>query len=140
MADIENTKVLFELVTPMVLAVSEDVDMVVVPGVDGDFGVLPGHTPVLTTIRPGVINMYTESKVTKSLFIEGGFAEVNPQGCIVLAEAVIDVAEISAGDAQARLATARDELLNNINDASAKNEVKVAKAMVMAAGGNSTQH
>ncbi|MGY8998352.1 MAG: ATP synthase F1 subunit epsilon [Rhodospirillales bacterium] len=140
MADIENTKVLFELVTPMVLAVSEDVDMVVVPGVDGDFGVLPGHTPVLTTIRPGVINMYTESKVTKSLFVEGGFAEVNPQGCIVLAEAVIDVAEISAGDAQARLATARDELLNNINDASAKNEVKVAKAMVMAAGGNSTQH
>jgi F-type H+-transporting ATPase subunit epsilon len=140
MADIENTKVLFELVTPMVLAVSEDVDMVVVPGVDGDFGVLPGHTPVLTTIRPGVINMYTESKVTKSLFIEGGFAEVNPQGCIVLAEAVIDVAEISAGDAQARLATARDELLNNINDASAKNEVKVAKAMVMAVGGNSTQH
>jgi F-type H+-transporting ATPase subunit epsilon len=140
MADIENTKVLFELVTPMVLAVSEDVDMVVVPGVDGDFGVLPGHTPVLTTIRPGVINMYTESKVTKSLFVEGGFAEVNPQGCIVLAEAVIDVAEIFAGDAQARLATARDELLNNINDASAKNEVKVAKAMVMAAGGNSTQH
>jgi F-type H+-transporting ATPase subunit epsilon len=140
MADIENTKVLFELVTPMVLAVSEDVDMVVVPGVDGDFGVLPGHTSVLTTIRPGVINMYTESKVTKSLFVEGGFAEVNPQGCIVLAEAVIDVAEISAGDAQARLATARDELLNNINDASAKNEVKVAKAMVMAAGGNSTQH
>jgi F-type H+-transporting ATPase subunit epsilon len=140
MADIENTKVLFELVTPMVLAVSEDVDMVVVPGVDGDFGVLPGHTPVLTTIRPGVINMYTESKVTKSLFVEGGFAEVNPQGCIVLAEAVIDVAEISAGDAQARLATARDELLNNINDASAKNEVKVAKAMVMAVGGNSTQH
>ena len=140
MADIENTKVLFELVTPMVLAVSEDVDMVVVPGVDGDFGVLPGHTPVLTIIRPGVINMYTESKVTKSLFVEGGFAEVNPQGCIVLAEAVIDVAEISAGDAQARLATARDELLNNINDASAKNEVKVAKAMVMAAGGNSTQH
>ena len=78
MADAAENKVAFELVTPTALAVSEDVDMVVVPGSEGDFGVLAGHTPILTTVRPGVINMYTDGTITKSLFVEGGFAEENP--------------------------------------------------------------
>ena len=139
MADVENTKVIFELVTPTALAVSENVDMVVVPGIDGDFGVLPGHSPVLTTIRPGLIKMYTSGEVTKSLFVEGGFAEANVKGCTVLAEGVTDILDISAEDAQARLVAARDALANT-NGAMAKNEVKVAEAMVMATSGNTTQH
>ncbi|HIF61058.1 MAG TPA: ATP synthase F1 subunit epsilon [Rhodospirillales bacterium] len=134
-----KTKVVFELVTPTALAVSEDVDMVVVPGIEGDFGVLPGHTLVLTTIRPGVISMYIGDEITKSLFVEGGFAEANPEGCTVLAEGVTDIAEISAEDAQARLVAARDALVNS-DDTTADNEVKVAEAMVIAAGGNATQH
>ena len=139
MADIANTKVIFELVTPTALAVSKDVDMVVIPGIEGDFGVLPGHTPVLTTIRPGVISMYIGDEITKSLFVEGGFAEANPEGCTVLAEGATDIAEISAEDAQARLVAARDALVNS-DDTTADNEVKVAEAMVIAAGGNATQH
>ena len=139
MADIAKTKVVFELVTPTALAVSEDVDMVVVPGIEGDFGVLPGHTPVLTTIRPGVISMYIGDEITKSLFVEGGFAEANPEGCTVLAEGATDIAEISAEDAQARLVAARGSLVNS-DDTTADNEVKVAEAMVIAAGGNATQH
>ena len=139
MAEAENTKVVFELVTPMALAVSENVDMVVVPGIDGDFGVLPGHSPVLTTIRPGLIKIYINGEVTKSLFVEGGFAEANVKGCTVLAEGVTDILDISAEDAQARLAAARDAVTDK-NGAMAKNEVKVAEAMVMAARGNNTQH
>ena len=139
MAEAERAKVTFELVTPTALAVSEDVDMVVVPGIEGDFGVLPGHTPVLTTIRPGVISMYIGDEITKSLFVEGGFAEANPEGCTVLAEGATDIAEISAEDAQARLVAARDALVNS-DDTTADNEVKVAEAMVIAAGGNATQH
>ena len=139
MADIVKTKVVFELVTPTALAVSEDVDMVVIPGIEGDFGVLPGHTPVLTIIRPGVISMYIGDEITKSLFVEGGFAEANPEGCTVLAEGATDIAEISAEDAQARLVAARDALVNS-DDTTADNEVKVAEAMVIAAGGNATQH
>ena len=139
MADLENTKVVFELVTPTALAVSENVDMVVVPGIDGDFGVLPGHSPVLTTIRPGLIKMYTSGQVTKSLFVEGGFAEANVKGCTVLAEGVTDILDISAEDAQARLVATRDALANT-NGAMAKNEVKVAEAMVMVASGNTKQH
>jgi F-type H+-transporting ATPase subunit epsilon len=139
MADIERTKVKFELVTPSALAVSENVDMVVIPGVEGDFGILAGHTPVLSTIRPGVINMYIDDKISKSIFVEGGFAEANPEGCTVLAEGVTDIADISAEDAQARMAAAKDALAKS-NDAAAENEVKVAEAMLMAVSGNPTQH
>ena len=139
MADVENTKVVFELVTPTALAVAENVDMVVVPGIDGDFGVLPGHSPVLTTIRPGLIKMYTSGEVTKSLFVEGGFAEANVKGCTVLAEGATDILDISAEDAQARLVAARKSLADT-NGAMAKNAVKVAEAMVMAASGNTKQH
>ena len=139
MADIERTKVKFELVTPSALAVAENVDMVVIPGVEGDFGILPGHTPVLSIIRPGVINMYIDDKISKSIFVEGGFAEANPEGCTVLAEGVTDIADISAADAQARVATAKDALAKS-NDAAAENEVKVAEAMLMAVSGDPTKH
>ena len=139
MAGIERTKVKFELVTPSALAVSENVDMVVIPGVEGDFGILAGHTPVLSTIRPGVINMYIDDKISKSIFVEGGFAEANPEGCTVLAEGVTDIADISAEDAQARMAAAKDALAKS-NDAAAENEVKVAEAMLMALSDDPTKH
>ena len=139
MVDLENTKVVFELVTPTALAVAENVDMVVVPGIDGDFGVLPGHTPVLTTLRPGLIKMYNSGKVTKSLFVEAGFAEANAKGCTILAEGATDIVDISLEEAQARLVAARDALADT-GRASARNEVKVAEAMVMAASGTITQH
>jgi F-type H+-transporting ATPase subunit epsilon len=139
MAEAERAKVTFELVTPTALAVSEDVDMVVVPGIEGDFGVLPGHIPTLTTMRPGVINMYIGGEISKSLFVEGGFAEANPEGCTVLAEGATDIVEISPEDAQIRIAAAKDALANS-HDAAAENEVKVAEAMVMAVSVNPTHH
>jgi F-type H+-transporting ATPase subunit epsilon len=139
MSNLAKTKVVFELVTPTALAVSEEVDMVVVPGIEGDFGVLPGHTPVLTNIRPGVICVYTGKDITKSLFVEGGFAEANSAGCTVLAEGATEVFRISAEDAQARLTAARDALAK-LDDASTNNEVQVAEAMLMAVGRNEVQH
>jgi len=139
MAEAERAKITFELVTPTALAVSEDVDMVVVPGVEGDFGVLPGHITTLTTMRPGVINMYIGGEISKSLFVEGGFAEANPEGCTVLAEGATDIVEISPEDAQIRIAAAKDALANS-HDAAAENEVKVAEAMVVAVSVNPTHH
>jgi F-type H+-transporting ATPase subunit epsilon len=139
MAEAERAKVTFELVTPTALAVSEDVDMVVVPGIEGDFGVLPGHIPTLTTMRPGVINIYIGGEISKSLFVEGGFAEANPEGCTVLAEGATDIVEISPEDAQIRIAAAKDALANS-HDAAAENEVKVAEAMVVAVSVNPTHH
>ena len=83
----------FELVTPDRLVRSEEVHMVVVPGAEGDFGVLAGHAPIVSTIRNGEIAIYrTAGGEPERIAIEGGFAEVNDKGLTVLAEK----AEISA--------------------------------------------
>ena len=77
----------FELVTPTKLVRSEDVHMVVVPGTEGDFGVLDGHAPVMSTIRNGELAVYrTAGGEPERIAIEGGFAEVNDKGLTVLAE------------------------------------------------------
>ena len=81
----------FELVTPEKLVRSESVHMVVVPGTEGDFGVLEGHAPVMSVIRPGNIEIYSApNTVSARIRVEGGFAEVNERGLTVLAEAAID--------------------------------------------------
>ncbi len=77
----------FELVTPEKLVRSEDVHMVVVPGTEGDFGVLEGHAPFMSTVRDGNIEVYKTGNATPEIIrVEGGFAEVNAQGLTVLAE------------------------------------------------------
>ena len=77
----------FELVTPAKLVRSEDVYMVVVPGTEGDFGVLEGHAPFMSTIRNGELAIYrAASGEPERIAIEGGFAEVNDKGLTVLAE------------------------------------------------------
>ncbi len=77
----------FELVTPEKLVRSEDVYMVVVPGTEGDFGVLEGHAPLMSTVRDGALSVYrTEGGQPETIAIQGGFAEVNVRGLTVLAE------------------------------------------------------
>jgi F-type H+-transporting ATPase subunit epsilon len=81
----------FELVTPERLVRSEDVHMVVVPGSEGDFGVLAGHAPVMSTIRNGELAVYrTQGAEPERIAVEGGFAEVNEKGLTVLAEKVAE--------------------------------------------------
>ncbi len=82
-------RVQFELVTPERLILSEAVEMVVVPGTDGNFGVLPGHALLISTIRPGTIHIYEGPRVTRRVFVAGGFAEVTPERCTVLAEEAV---------------------------------------------------
>ena len=77
----------FELVTPTKLVRSEEVHMVVVPGTEGDFGVLEGHAPVMSTMRDGAMLVFrTEGAAPETIQIQGGFAEVNSKGLVVLAE------------------------------------------------------
>lgn len=81
----------FELVTPAALVRSEDVYMVVVPGGEGDFGVLEGHAPVMSTIRDGALQVYkTDGATPEEIHIQGGFAEVGENGLTVLAERIAD--------------------------------------------------
>jgi F-type H+-transporting ATPase subunit epsilon len=82
-------RVQFELVTPERLIVSTEVEMVVVPGTEGNFGVLPGHAPLISTIRPGTIDLYEARAITDRIFVVGGIAEVTPERCTVLADEAI---------------------------------------------------
>jgi F-type H+-transporting ATPase subunit epsilon len=101
---------MFELVSPERLLMSKEVSMVVVPGADGFFGVLPRHSPLLSTLLPGVIDVYEDGSVTDRIFVAGGFAEVTEDRCTVLAEEATKVAELDIDAAESRLADLRDEL------------------------------
>ena len=130
-------KVSFELVSPARLLLSEDVDMVVIPGAEGDFGVLPMHSPLVSSIRPGVINVYDGNDITQRIFVAGGFAEVSPERCTVLAEEAVPVADIDRGDAEQRLEDAKAALAKaeedpESNTAAAEKELKIAEAMIAA--------
>ena len=85
----------FDLVSPENLIFNDEVGMIIVPGKDGDFGVLPGHSKVMSSLRPGRVMVYGEDKnLLKSFFVSGGFAEVNPEKCIVLAESVDEISAL----------------------------------------------
>ena len=84
---------LFELITPNKSLISGEFDMVVVPGEEGDFGVLPHHSNLISQIRPGVLNTYKNDKIDKSFFLYSGFAEVSDNKLIVLSETAFDINE-----------------------------------------------
>ena len=83
----------FELITPDKNLISDDFEMVVVPGEEGDFGVLPHHSNLISQIRPGVLNTYKNNKIDKTFFLYSGFAEVSNNKLIVLSETAFDVTE-----------------------------------------------
>ena len=86
----------FELVSPERLLVSGEVEQVLVPGAEGDMTVLAYHAPLLTTLRPGLLDIGYASGEHQRYFIRGGFAEVGPSGLTVLAETAIDLVELDA--------------------------------------------
>ena len=87
-------KLQLELVSPEKLLLSQPVGMVVVPGSEGNFGVLPGHALFISTVRPGIIDVYEDKTVTERIFVSGGFAEVTPERCTVLADEALPVSSL----------------------------------------------
>ena len=100
----------FELVSPERLLLSLPVEMVVVPGTEGDFGVLPGHAPMISTVRPGVISIWQDGTVDRRVFVAGGVAEVQPERCTVLAEEAVPLEDADEGQAERRIDEAREAL------------------------------
>ena len=106
----------FELVSPSRLLFSGEVDQVIVPGTEGEMTVLPGHAPLLSTLRPGVVVVQKTGGSTDRIFVRGGLAEINPRGLTLLAEVAIPLAELNAAalsaqikDAEEDVADAKDE-------------------------------
>jgi F-type H+-transporting ATPase subunit epsilon len=95
----------FELVTPEQLLVSRDVDMVVVPGTEGNFGVLPGHAPLISTIRPGTIDIYEGNTIAERIFVASGLAEVTPERCTVLADEAMPPEALDRAELEVELQT-----------------------------------
>jgi F-type H+-transporting ATPase subunit epsilon len=83
------------IISPENILFSENVDMVVIPGSEGDFGVMPGHAAFIANIRPGIISIYNGENIFKKIFIYSGIAEVSDNICSILAEYAIDVEEIN---------------------------------------------
>lgn len=100
----------FELVSPERLLLSIPVEMVVVPGNEGDFGVLPGHAPMISTVRTGVISIWQDGAVDRRVFVAGGVAEVQPERCTVLAEDAVPLEDADEAEADRRAADAREAL------------------------------
>ena len=103
----ERGQIKLEIVTPTKLLFSESADMVVVPGGEGDFGVMLGHAPMLSQVRAGTIDVYDGDKVRTQIFVEGGIAEVTAERCTVLAEEAVMVVDIDKPAAEERLQQAR---------------------------------
>ena len=131
-----ENKVAFELVAPERLLARLEVDMVVIPGAEGDFGVLPEHAPLMSLLRPGVISVYLGDRIDRQLFVDGGFAEVNPRGCTVLAERAQPLDEITAEMARQELRDAEEDLADAKTDHERERVsrlVEIARAKVEAA-------
>jgi F-type H+-transporting ATPase subunit epsilon len=106
----------FELVSPERLLVSSQVEQVLVPGAEGDMTVLARHAPVLTTLRPGVLDIGYPGGEHQRFFLRGGFAEVNPMGLTVLAETAIDLVELDAGQLAQAIKDAEEDVADATED------------------------
>ena len=100
----------FELVSPERVLLSGDAEQVLVPGADGDFTVLAGHAPVISIVRPGLIDARLAGGKTARIYIKGGFAEVRPDHLTILAERAIDVSSLDAPALARELAAAEEQL------------------------------
>lgn len=136
-------KVEFELVSPEKLLNAQSVDMVVVPGSEGDFGVLPGHAPMISTVRPGVIEVYENDKVIDRVFVAGGFAEVTESRVTVLAEEAIPLASIDRAAVEKAIKNLSEDLDDAKTDgdrAAVEAKLTVARAKLEASGASATTH
>lgn len=141
MADATAKKIRLELVSPEKLLLAEDVSMVVMPGTEGQFGVLADHIPLVSTLEPGVIDVYQDGKVDHRIFVAGGFVEVDGERCVVLAEDAAPLEKLNADEIRQKCRDLKDDIKVAETDAArllAANKLTVAEAMLAAATGELT--
>ncbi len=129
----------FELVTPEESLFSREIVMAVMPGAEGEFGVLAGHSPLISTLKPGVIKVYVhDDKSHEDVFVTGGVAHVDGHTCVVLAHEAIPAADLNITDAEARLSKAKnaqEEAKNDSERERAEQDIEMAQAMIDAVKG-----
>lgn len=128
-----NDKVDFELVSPEKLLMSTQASMVVIPGTEGDFGILAGHTDIISNIRVGIVDVYTDEIIDKRVFVSGGVAEVSEDRCTILADEAIVLEEIDKKTAEGRLSEAKkllDESKDEAARVTAERQVAIAQTLL----------
>jgi F-type H+-transporting ATPase subunit epsilon len=103
-------KLSFDLVSPERLLLSDDVDMVVVPSKEGDMGIMSGHAPIMTVLRPGVIDVEEGGQSKERYFVRGGFAEVTAEGLTLLAEHAVPLTDLSAEHLDGEIKNAEEDV------------------------------
>lgn len=126
-------KTRLEIVSPEKLLLSREVDMVVIPASEGDMGALPGHAPMVVTLRGGVIAIYEAGRVTDRLFVGGGFAEITPERCTVLADEAVPVADLSRSEAASRVTAAQEAYDAVAKEAANPAAIEAAMARLLSA-------
>ena len=106
----------FELVSPERLLVSEQVESVVIPGAEGEMTVMANHAPVMTTVKPGVVTVRTAAGAEARYVVFGGFADILPTGCTLLAESAVAVKDIDRADLARRIQEAKEDLADARDD------------------------
>ena len=123
----DNT-ISFDLVSPEQLVFNDKVGMIIIPGKEGDIGVLPGHSKLLSSLRSGRVMVYGEGKeLLKSFFVTAGFVEINPEKCILLAEEVFEINTLDKNKIEQQI----QELENETSDES-KEKYLIAKSKIVA--------
>ena len=118
----------FDLVSPEQLVFNDKAGMIIVPGKEGDIGVLPGHSKFLSSLRSGRLMVYGEGKqLLKSFFVTGGFVEINPEKCIVLVEEVFEMNSLNKSEIEKQV----QELENETSD-ELKQQYLIAKSKIEA--------
>ena len=118
----------FDLVSPEQLVFNDKAGMIIVPGKEGDIGVLPGHSKFLSSLRSGRLMVYVEGKqLLKSFFVTGGFVEINPEKCIVLVEEVFEMNSLNKSEIEKQV----QELENETSD-ELKQQYLIAKSKIEA--------
>lgn len=126
-----------KIISPAKVVVDAHVPSAEIPGAEGDFGVLPGHAPFFSMLKPGVIDVRMSDGIRRRFFAASGYADVTPESCTVLSDHIQDLAEISVVDAQEALTAARAALGSAENAeerAEAEKLLQSAEALASALG------
>lgn len=134
MSETGNNAIQFELVSPEARLMDEPAVMVVLPGTDGDIGVLPEHSPLVSTMRAGVVSIYKESKatITDQIFLAGGFADVSATSVTVLAEEAIPVSKIDASEVQSQIEALKADLASGSDKTHEAEQLSILEAKLAA--------
>ena len=111
-----NNKINFDFVSPEASIVSSEVEMVLIPGIDGDAGILPNHSPFMTTLRQGIVEVTFEEGNVKKYLVEGGFADITQDKMTILAENSINLSDSDSNTLKNEIDIINEKLVSAVDN------------------------